>query len=453
MNIRKKLAIQFTLIVSGILLLFTVAIYYFSADYRENDFYKRLRDKGENTAKLLIEVKEVDSLLLKIIDRNTSFLNNECIRIYNYKNEEIYCNNDEDAKKVNHDFLDAIRLKGEIKKREGQTEILGFSYSQYPKKYVVIASAFDKYGYGKLKNLRIILIIGFLVCILFTVISGMFYAGRALKPISLIIGEVKKITASHLNLRLNTGNGRDEIASLSITFNEMLSRLESSFETQRTFVANASHEFRTPFTIILSEIELALMKERNNAEYVEALKSVAQEIHSLHQLSENLLELNHASLDPSSFSFTPLRVDELILLTREYFLKSKPEYSVLINFDNLPDDENQLTLLANEQLLSLAFYNLMSNACKFSDDKKVNIMLSANAKSIEINFIDNGIGVPQNEFENIFEPFFRGSNAGERKGHGLGLPLVKKIIHLHKGTINVISSLNKGSVFTVTFPG
>ncbi|MFH0867313.1 MAG: HAMP domain-containing sensor histidine kinase [Bacteroidota bacterium] len=452
MNIRKKLAYQFTIIVSAILLLFTVSIYFFSSDYRKNDFYARLNDRAVTTAKLLIEVKEVDSLLLKIIDRNTTALNDECIRIFNFKNEEIYNSNDDDTAKYSADFINSIRIKGEIRKESGQTEILGISYSEYPKKYVLIASAYDKFGFSKLRNLRIILIVGFLVCIFFTVVSGMFYAGRALKPISNVVGQVNKITASNLNLRLSTGNGKDEIANLSITFNEMLSRLETSFETQKNFVSNASHEFRTPFAIILSEIELSLMKERTNQEYVEALSSVAQEIKNLHNLSENLLELTRASLDASAFQFAPLRIDELVLQSREYVLKTKPDYSVNIDFSNLPDDDSLITFTGNEQLLSLAFYNLMSNSCKFSPDKKVNVILKTASKEITIKFVDNGIGIPENEIQNIFEPFFRASNSGERKGHGLGLPLVKKIVELHKGKIKVSSMLNRGSSFTISLP-
>jgi len=452
MNIRKKLAYQFTLIVSAILLLFTVSIYFFSSDYRKNDFYARLNDRAVTTAKLLIEVKEVDSLLLKIIDRNTSALYDESIRIYNFKNEEIYSSNDDDTAKYSTELVNSIRLNGEIRKKSGEKEILGITYSEYPKKYVVIASAYDKFGFSKLRNLRIILIIGFLICIIFTILAGMFYAGRALKPISNVVGQVKNITASNLNLRLDTGNNKDEIANLSITFNEMLSRLETSFEAQKNFVSNASHEFRTPFAILLSEIELSLMKERTNSEYAEALQSVAQEIKNLHNLSENLLELTRASLDASAFQFAPLRIDELILQSREYIIKSKPDYKVSIDFNYLPDDDSLITFSGNEQLLSLAFYNLMSNACKFSPDKKVNVILKTAIHEILVEFTDNGIGIPENEIENIFEPFFRASNSSERKGHGLGLPLVKKIIELHKGKIKVASVLNRGSSFIISLP-
>lgn len=452
MNIRKKLAIQFTIIVSAILLLFSFSVYLVSSQYRESDFYARLKDRAITTAKLLIEVKEVDSLLLKIIDRNTYALYDESIRIYNFKNEEIYTSNDDDTIKYSVEFINSIRENAEVHKIIGKKEILGITYSEYPeKKYVIIASAYDKFGLGKLSNLRLVLVIGFLASILLAILSGMYYAGRALNPISNVIEEVKKISASNLNLRLSPGNSKDEIASLSITFNEMLARLETSFATQKNFVSNASHEFRTPFAILLSEIELSLMKERTNEEYCEALKSIAQEIKHLNNLSENLLELTRASLDESAFQYAPLRVDELILQTREYLLKSCPDYNVDIDFGILPEDDSIITFDGNEQLLSLAFYNLMGNACKFSADKRVNVILKTDSKKIQIIFSDKGIGIPKDELDIIFEPFFRGSNSRLQKGHGLGLSLVKKITDLHKGKIKVSSILNRGSSFTITF--
>ena len=451
MNIRLRLTIQFALIVTAILLLFTISIYYLSEYYRENDFYDRLKLRALTTAKLLIEVKEVDVPLMKIIDKNSFTLDDQTIRVYNFRNEMIYNSSDRDTGFYSNNFLNEIRLNSDVRKTIGKKQILGLSYTQYPRKYVVIASAIDTMGYEEMDNLRLILIIGFLSSILLTILLGAFYAGRALKPITDIISKVGKITISNLHLRLTTGNDKDEIARLAITFNEMLSRIEASFETQKNFVSNASHEFRTPFAILLNEIEFALKKERSNREYIEALNSIAQEIKNLHNLSENLLELTRASLDVSAFSFSPLRLDDAILQTRAVVLKSKPDYSVEIDFNELPDDESLITIPGNEQLLSLAFYNLVNNACKFSDTHKVKISLKNRSEMIIIQFSDNGIGIPENELKDVFEPFFRGSNVKGEIGHGLGLPLVKKIIELHNGKISVSSTVNKGSVFSVSF--
>lgn len=451
MKIKMKLTFQFAVIVTLILILFSIAIYYASSIFREYDFYSRLKDRATTTVKLLIEVKEVNPFLLKIIDEKTLSLYDESIRIFNYNNEEIYRSNDKDTIKLSDKFLNEVRLRREVHKTINDREMLGMTYYDNSLQYVLIASAYDKFGIKKLNYLRIILAIGLLISFCITIISGMFYAGRALRPISAIIHKVKSITVQNLNLRLDTGNNKDEISNLASTFNDMLMRLETSFDLQKTFISNASHEFRTPFTSIFGKIELSLMKGHTNDEYVEVLKSIHTDMKKLNVLSENLLELAQANLDVTAFRFSPIRMDELLFKSQIDVSKLNPENKVHLLLDNLPEDDSLLTINGNEQLLNTAFTNLIKNSCKFSESKEVNIKLITYPDSIQIEFIDKGIGIPENEIDKIFEPFYRATNAASRPGHGLGLSIVKKIIEHHKGKIFVESTPNIGSRFIVIF--
>ncbi|MBA3971464.1 MAG: two-component sensor histidine kinase, partial [Bacteroidetes bacterium] len=220
MKIRTRLALRFSIIVASILILFAIAIYYFSSSYREQEFYSRLQEKASNTAKLLIEVDEVSHDLLKIIDKNTASLPEEKIVIYNYLNKEIYNSIDNDTAIVYKTLLDKIRLAKEVRYKNGSSEVFAILYTGKYDRFVVIASAFDQYGLSKLRNLKFILIGGLIVCVIATMLAGWIYSGQALSPISGVIAQVGNITAFNLNKRVSEGNGTDEIAQLAVTFNK-----------------------------------------------------------------------------------------------------------------------------------------------------------------------------------------------------------------------------------------
>lgn len=452
-NIRTRLTFQFTYIVIFILILFSFSIYYFSANYRESEFYSRLENKAINTAKLLIEVKEVDYDLLKIIDRNTiNALYKEKVIIYDYKDEQIYNSLDDDSIQVSKTLLDNIRLKKVIRYHQGKHEVIGLLYADKYDRFVVIASALDIYGRSKLNNLKWIIIIGFLISIGFTVFIGRIYANRALQPMSDVVKQVDKITISSLNMRVNEGNGTDEIAQLAITFNKMLVRLESAFEMQKSFVSNASHELRTPLTSITGQIEVSLMESNTQEEYEAILKSVLEDVKNLNSLSNGLLDLAKASSDISAIALHPLRIDEILWETRDELIGRKKDYNISIKFSEPIEDEKQITVVGNDHLLKTAIINLMDNACKYSPDKSVEIILSVKYKYVVAEFVNKGIGIDSAEMEKIFQPFFRAKNAKTVSGNGLGLPLTYKIIQIHGGTISIDSQLNKETKVTFSIP-
>jgi len=453
LSIRTRLTFQFTYIVVIILVLFSASIYYFSASYRESEFYTRLEDKAKNTARLLIEVKEVDHDLLKIIDRNTiNALFDEKVIIYDFHDMEIYNSLDDDSIHVSKELLDNIRLKKNIRYHEGEYEVVGLLYTDKYDRFVVIASALDKYGKSKLNNLKWILIIGFFISIALTILIGRIYAYRALKPMSDVVKEVDKITISSLGMRVNEGNGTDEIAQLAITFNKMLMRLESAFEMQRSFVSNASHELRTPLTSITGQIEVSLMKQRTIGEYKSLLNSLLEDIKNLNDLTNGLLDMAKASSDISGISFQKVRIDELLWETREELIERKKDYTISIQFDEPIDDENNISALANKRLLKIAFLNLMDNACKYSENKSVEVLLKNKEKFIVAEFNDCGIGIDMDDMDKIFQPFFRAKNVRNISGNGLGLSLTEKIIALHHGEIIIKSELNKGTSISISIP-
>jgi two-component system, OmpR family, sensor histidine kinase ArlS len=452
MNIRRKLALQFSLIATSLFIILSLSVYYASSSHRQNDFHSRLKDRALTTARLFVTVHEIDSLLLRLIDKNSMLLYKESIRIFNYDQTEIYCSTDRVYTTISGDIFNEIRQHDEWGFFINGRDVCGITFQDSGKKFIIIASAEDIYGFRNLNFLKIILFTGILASALISILLGLFLAGRALKPISMIIDQAKKISAQRLDLRLKTGNNKDELAQLSVAFNEMLERLDKSNELQKTFIYNVSHGLRTPYSLILAEIEISLMKERSVKDYIKTLRSISDEVKKINALSDGLLELIQVSLDVPLYKFEPLRVDELLLQSGADLTKQEPEYKVNIDEINLPEEEEMVTGMGNEALLKKAFINLMSNACKFSNDKNVFLKLYTSERYVFVEFIDKGIGIPDDEIDRIFDPFFRCSNFTGKHGHGLGLTLAKRIIELHKGTIQATSVLNHGSTFVVKLP-
>jgi signal transduction histidine kinase len=452
MKIRTRLTLLFTTIFALITIGGSLAIYISSANYREEQFYDRIKGNAVNTARLLLQVDEIDNKLLRIIKQNTTTLVSEQILIYNSQNQRIYNSNETIDTKIDTTFLNTVRRKNSVKYREKDKEFLGIIFRDNSDKYVVIGSAIDKYGFGKLQNLEVTLVLVSLSALIITLIAGWLFAGQALKPIARVISEVDDISASKLHERLSEGNGTDEIASLAITFNKMLERLESAFKMQRNFISYASHELRTPLTAITAQLDVMLQKPRDTEYYRKVSLSILEDIQQLSILANGFLNLANASLDKSEIRFEVLRVDELLWQVRDEILKVNPGYKVNIAYKEFPEQESTLETNANDQLLKVAFSNIIDNACKYSEDKQVNVDIDILPKKIKITFADNGVGIPKEDLNKIFEPFYRANNVKPIKGHGLGLSLTHRIIKLHDGSLHINSSVNTGTAITVELP-
>ncbi|TSA29303.1 MAG: sensor histidine kinase [Bacteroidetes bacterium] len=453
MEIRKRLTLQFTVIVALILFAAEFSVYVFSELKWKEDFYSRLQNKATAVAKLLLDVEGVDADILRLIEKNNlSTMPFEEILIFDQKDRELFSSRDSARLVITPTLLDQVRSANQLEFTQGRYTVVGFQYPRTNDHIVVVAGAIDVYGLRKLANLRNILIIVFLVSLIIVYLSGRVFSNRAIRPILKVIEEVPAITESSLHLRVNEGNGRDEIARLAKTFNKMLERLETAFKVQQSFIANASHEIRTPLSHITGQLEVTLLKERTLEEYVRLIQSVLEDIIKLGNTANRLLLLTLTDSDSHHIPMMPVRVDELLWEAQSELQKTHPDYKVLIRFNGDFDTEYLLTARGNDQLLRIAFLNLMENGCKYSEDHQVHVILEQVDSLIRIRFKDEGVGIPKEEQELVYEPFYRAQNVSHRQGSGLGLSLVRRIAKLHGGSISLISEPGKGSEFALQFP-
>jgi len=457
MQIRTRITLYFIALTASLLLFSFFLIYSISKKGRKSEFVEQLKNKSITTADLLLKISDVDSLLLKVIDKNKKDVYDfENISIYDENKNEIYTNNDKIHfetifKNINTVFLQ-IKLNNEINTELKSTIIVGQNYRFKGNNYFLLASARDTTGIKNLKQLKGNLVYIFICILSFIGIIGWIFSRQILKPINTVIDQVNYLKLKKLNTRLTVKNQNDEIAKLTDAFNKMLDRVEKTIKLQNSFISNASHEIINPLASITSQIEIALLSDRSTDNYKKTLRLVLQDINRLNQISEQLIKLSKYSDSQEKIGFNNLRIDELLWETKNSYLIKNPDAKIQLSIGNIPDNEQSLIFKVNDVLLKTCFNNLLDNAIKFSTDKEVKLNLFVNDDfDIVISFENNGAGIDENEFENLFTPFFRSSNSKNINGYGIGLAIVKSILDLHQFEITVESIPNNKTVFTIYF--
>ena len=453
MTIRNRISGQFTLIVASILIGFSLLIYLVSATYRREEFYERLKSKARTTVRFLVEVKEVDRDLLRIIDRNTlTALIDEKVLILDDHNQLVYSSVDDHPVRYQPNLLDDVRKSREVETTNGENELVGMLYEANGQRLVVLASAYDQFGQSKLANLRLTLVWGLLGGIVLTVGLGFFFAGQSLQPIGHINRQVQTITARNLRQRLDEGRRQDEIDQLAVNFNAVLQRLEQAFEQQRSFVSHASHELRTPLAALKSEIQLGLRRPLSIDRHTEVLENLLTDTDRLIALSNSLLLLARTLENLEAVTMGPIRLDDVIFAARDELLTAHPNYIVQFQYDQIPETDTDTVVLGNESLLTRVVLNLLDNACKYATDHRARVSIGTGQQRVWLSVTDTGIGLTADEQTHIFEPFYRTPGAVGFEGFGVGLAICYRIMELHNGHISVESEPGRGSTFTITLP-
>ena len=287
------------------------------------------------------------------------------------------------------------------------------------------------------------------VLLALAVLAGYGLADRMLAPIRRIEETAEQISrGDDLKRRIETEESDDELGRLARVFNRMLDRLERSFEAERRFTADASHELRTPTAVILAQTEYSLERDRSPGEYREALRTVQKQGRRMSTLIDDMLDYTRLEQSPERYPFAVLDLSRLTQEAAEEFAMLGVR-GIAIHTEVEPD----VYVSGSAMLLSRLLRNLLSNAVRYGKENGcVQIGLrSAEGKAI-LSVCDDGIGVAPEEREKIFERFYRSDSSRSVQGTGLGLPMVRRIAQLHGGTVELESEVGRGSTFRVVFP-
>jgi two-component system, OmpR family, sensor histidine kinase ArlS len=455
MPVRYRIILLFTLVVFFILGIVCGSIYYFSSTSRSKAMRSRLTNRAITTSRLLRQSEVFDRALVRRIDSSMSIsLKSKSVQAYNEENKRVYSymNSWEDSIHSTTALLDDARAKGSVYFKEGEKEGVAYFTAMPGNDLVIISAAVDEDGKRNLSSLKQLLITSFILGILISFAGGYVFSTRLLRPVKKITEEVTDIYAYNLARRIQAGNTKDEWYKLTITLNDLLDRLNQSFEMQRRFISNASHELSTPLTLISSQLEVSLQRTRTDDEYRKVMQSVVNDVHYMNNLVQTLLKFATASGNPGGLNIDLLRIDEVLMRIPASIQKQDASFSVSLQFNNLPEDEDKLLVFGNEELLFTAFRNIVVNACKYSPDHRAEVVLTVSSDLFTISIIDKGPGIPDSEVENIFQPFYRMEETRSVGGFGLGLSLASRIMKLHKGEIKVDSVKDSGTTFILQLP-
>jgi heavy metal sensor kinase len=315
-----------------------------------------------------------------------------------------------------------------------------------------------------LRTLFIILVITVPLALLVASLGGLFLANQALKPVDHITQTARMITSQNLNQRIKSLKVKDEISRLIETFNEMISRLDQSFHQIRQFSSDASHELKTPLTILKGEVEVALRKERTPQDYEQILRSNLEEINRMSKIVDNLLLLARTETGDIRLFKEEVNLSQIVSDVVTHLTKLARSKDLQIA---APNHQEDILLYGDGLRIRQMLFNLVENSIKYTEPGgSISVSLKKNAldslpgreqesyDGVQIVVSDTGIGIAKEDQEKIFSRFFRVDKARSREqgGSGLGLSICKWIVEAHQGQITVESELGKGSRFIVKLP-
>jgi heavy metal sensor kinase len=289
------------------------------------------------------------------------------------------------------------------------------------------------------------------IALLFAGGGGWLLARRALKPVDRMAEAARRISAEHLAERLMDPGGGDEMSKLAHTLNEMLGRLDESFNQIRRFSADASHELQTPLTILKGEVEVALRSPRSPEEYQRTLKSALEEIDRIARLVDELLLLARADAGVLRMDRKTVDLSQVVeeIYDQGKVLAASRDINLLIG------QMEPLFIRADAERLRRLLLNLLDNGIKYTPaGGRVRLSLQREGKWAILKIEDTGIGLSPEDQERIFDRFYRSAEARSRSagGYGLGLCIARSIAEAHGGRIEVISTPGLGSTFSVFLP-
>lgn len=280
-------------------------------------------------------------------------------------------------------------------------------------------------------------------------IAGRWFVGHALLPVKAMAARAQSTSQADFSLRLPVDSSGDELSDLGASFNHLLDQLQTAFDRQKRFTADAAHQLRTPLTVLLGQIDVARRKPRTTEDYQKTLDLLATQTTELAQIIESLLYLARAEEGAAPPNMQLVEIDSWLNDIMKRWAEN-------VRGDDISSEfQSQSSVNISEPLMSQLLDNLIANAVKYSSPgSPIRVTAKTSGDSVEIAVSDRGVGIKPEEQGAIFTAFYRSTAARQAgiAGTGLGLALVAQIARAHGGEVRCESVLGQGSKFTVTLP-
>ena len=302
----------------------------------------------------------------------------------------------------------------------------------------------EKQGEVQLHEISRISLIILPLIVLLAIIGGYLIARRALRPIqqiSVIASHISK--GGDLKKRIELGAGNDELHKLADSFNDMINRLDKSFESERQFTSDISHELRTPVSVIMAQCEYSTEKPMESKDYQKVIEVIRRQGGKMSKLINDMMDFIRLENGSSGYTKELVNMTELVRCVCADMAVIQ-ENGITVTCEA----EEDVMINGNAELLARLLTNLISNAYRYGKENgHTQVMLKENGEGIELSVADDGIGIAEEEREKIFRRFYQTDNSRSGGGTGLGLSMVYEIAQFHRGVIKVESEFGKGSVF------
>lgn len=452
MNIRNKILLYFSIIIPALVGLAFVFVYFLFSENREEEFQMRQKEKISTTLNFLAVIKQSDDNLIEALDRLTIHdLYNEKLLLFNSKKELIYASVDDTPVPLSKGMLTDLNAENKwIETKEGLYDVVGTYIEKNGSIYYGISKAYDNYGYSKLRYLKFSLIITFLSISMLIVLLSFYISKRITEPLAAITKRINEYNFEEKFTPINIEKTENEVAILANQFNKLMKRMNDVFSFQKHAIHHISHELKTPIAVLVSNFER--IEKEDDKEKIKALITLQKEdTKSLSEIINSLLEIAKTE-SGNTFVQEQIRIDELIFDVSEELKQLYPDFVFSIEYLKT-ENETSLTVSANPRLIKAALMNLMLNCVQYSSNKKAKITLNGEQTNrLDILFENKGAAINSKENQYIFQHFFRGENSKGKRGFGLGLVFIHKIILLHGGRVSYTAPDSHTNIFTITLP-
>jgi signal transduction histidine kinase len=334
---------------------------------------------------------------------------------------------------------------------EDKFDVVGAYLPFQEKSYYGISKAYDTFGYSKLEYLRNVLLFTFFLLSGIVILISYYLSQQISKPLTRMAMEIAAIKLDSGNATITIPETKDEINFLGRQFNELMMRLKDAFSFQKHAIQHISHELKTPIAILVSNFE-KMERETDPEKLKKYIGLQKEDTRNLSNIINALLEISKTESGNVMSLKERVRLDDILYDLIGELKSINDDFDFEVSVEGNIQNEDNLTVSGNKRLLISAFMNLMMNCVSYSANRKAEIRLISESHSLRIIFKNYGLLIQPEERQFLFQHFFRGANSKGKRGFGLGLVLIHKIIHLHNGEIFYQSEGEDINIFNVILP-
>lgn len=450
MKIQTRLTLLHSTLFASLFIGLGLIIFLLYSQFVKQTIYKQLEQSSFITALFYLEEDELNKDDFdKVRKQFHEYVTNSYYQVYNVQDEVRYGDTHDS---IHPSILNQVRESKKLRFDTDDFYCYGIFYEDNEGDFVVIAKENKKILYSQLHLLALLLLIGFLTGTFLIVLLSRWGAHIAYRPIRKVIQQVQDLSLSQeKDIQIQSPHTYDELEELINTFNSLLSRISESLIIQKNFAKYVTHEFKTPLASIIGNLEVFSLKERTPKEYQEIAYKLIDEVNSLNDILNTLLIISDLKEERQN-NEQEYRVDELLWSILAKIKATHPSAKITIDLSIPPEKENLLYIQTDKTQLLMALVNLIENAIKYSPaDKAISLHLYEQEEKLCLSITDQGIGIPQNQIEQISKPFFRADNSNQKQGSGIGLSIALRILDKNEINYQIHSSMNQGTTVTLRF--